>query len=125
MEAPLLLPIDGYADLLGRQNPRHSNAARYVDRLVELGYLVDIHLPSTTGGRHKRYLTVACTPADRTGQTLSDIATEAKQFKVRGAEEGTARISANDRATISDVMGGERAEYVLRRFVLQLGQGNT
>ena len=69
------------------QNPKHSNAARYVDDAVELGYLVDIYVPSGVGGRHKRYLTVACTAADRTGQTLDDIASEARQHKVRGAEE--------------------------------------
>ena len=45
-----------------RQKPRHSNAARYVDALVELGYVVDIHVPSVAGGRHKRYLTVAARP---------------------------------------------------------------
>jgi hypothetical protein len=81
------------------KNPRHSNGARYVDGLVELGYLVDIHIPNAAGGRHKRYLTVVCTAADRTGQTLSDIATEAMQLKVRGSEEGQDEISANDRTS--------------------------
>ncbi len=81
------------------QNPKHSNAARYVDDAVELGYLVDIYVPSVVGGRHKRYLTVACTAADRTGQTLDDIASEARQHKVRGAEENQDEITANDDRT--------------------------
>ena len=78
------------------QNPKHSNVSRYVDNAVELGYLVDIYVPSVAGGRHKRYLTVPCTPADRTGQTLKDIASEAIQHKVRGAEENQGEITAND-----------------------------
>ena len=45
---------------ISAQDPAHSNVARYVDRLVELGYLVDIYVPSPSGGRHRRYLTVAC-----------------------------------------------------------------
>jgi hypothetical protein len=81
------------------QNPESSNAARYVDQGVELGYLVDIYVPSETGGRHKRYLTVVCTAADRTGQTLNDIDLEAKQHKVRGAEENQGEIKANDIAS--------------------------
>jgi hypothetical protein len=81
------------------QSPEHSNVARYVDRLVELGYVVDIQVPSVTGGRHKRYLTVACTAADRTGQTLKDIASEAIHHKVRGAEENQDEITANDDRT--------------------------
>jgi hypothetical protein len=81
------------------QSPEHSNVARYVDRLVELGYVVDIQVPSVTGGRHKRYLTVACTAADRTGQTLKDIASEAVHHKVRGAEENQDEITANDDRT--------------------------
>ena len=84
---------------IASKNPRHSNAARYIDGLVELGYLVDIHVPSATGGRHKRYLTVACTAADRTGQTLADIAAAAKGQKVRGASESEQEIVANNDGT--------------------------
>ena len=56
-------------------------------------------MPSEMGGRHKRYLTVVCTAADRTGQTLNDIASEARQHKVRGAEENQEEIAANDDLT--------------------------
>jgi hypothetical protein len=90
------------------QNPKHSNVARYVDDAVELGYLVEIYVPSLAGGRHKRYLTVPCTPADRTGQTLKDIRSEAIQHKVRGAEENQGEITADESTSnpqLGDVTG--------------------
>jgi hypothetical protein len=35
---------------ISSQDPKHSNAARYVNDAVELGYVVDIYVPSETGG---------------------------------------------------------------------------
>jgi hypothetical protein len=80
---------------IASKKPGHGNAARYVDGPVQLGYLVDIHVPSETGGRHKRYLTVACTAADRTGQTLADIEAAAKGQEVRGESESEEEIVTN------------------------------
>jgi hypothetical protein len=84
------------------QNPDHSNAARYVDQLVHLGYLADIYVPSEIGGRNKRYLTVVCTAADRTGQTLDDIAAAARDKDILGASENLEEITATDAGSVGD-----------------------
>jgi hypothetical protein len=76
-------------------NPANNNVARYVDQAVKLGYLAEIYVPSGIGGRAKRYLTVICTAADRTGQTLADIAIAARQQKVRGADENLTELAGN------------------------------
>src|SRR5262249_40703541 len=77
------------------QSASNNNVARYVDQAVELGYLAEIYVPSGIGGRAKRYLTVICTAADRTGQTLDDIAIAARQQKVRGADENLTELVGN------------------------------
>src|SRR5262249_52861756 len=82
------------------QNPGHSNAARYVDQLVHRGYLADIYVPSETGGRNKRYLTVVCTAEDRTGQTLEDIAAAARALNIKGATENLEEALARCRSAL-------------------------
>ena len=103
---------------ISRQEPSHSNVARYVDVLVELGYLVDIHVPSETGGRHKRYLTVVCTAADRTGQTLDGhcLGSEDNQGS-RSRREIRTRLSANDDCT-SNLSPGNRELPGLGQYVI-------
>jgi hypothetical protein len=81
---------------LAAQNPGNNNVARYVDQAVALGYVADIYVASQWGGRPKRYLTVVCTAADRTGQTLADIAAAAWDSDIRGAIENLEEIADQD-----------------------------